>query len=362
MNLLSYFYQKLSSMKSTYLYFIFTVTIILSSCNSLKVTSSKAFTKIKTQTLYSNKISVRAIAIDNDTVYYGGSDKKLGFVAPKGKYEKQLTSAPTNFEFRSVALTSKYVYFLSIGNPALLYRYSRDLKKSELIYEEKNGKVFYDSMHFWNDEEGIAIGDPTEDCLSIIITRDRGKTWQKIPCSQLPKVVEGEAAFAASNTNISIVGNSCWVVSGGKQSRVFYSGDKGKSWQVFNTPIVQGEAMTGIFSVDFYNEKIGFIAGGNYDKPEQNFQNKAITYDGGKTWKLVGENVGFGYASCVQFVPESNGKALVSVGTTGLFYSNDFGNNWVQFLKDTSLNTILFVNPHEAIAAGKDKIIRIAFD
>jgi hypothetical protein len=71
------------------------------------------------------------------------------------------------------------------------------------------------------------------------------------------------------------------VVSGGTQSRVFYSKDKGKTWQVFDTPIVQGEAMTGIFTADFYNEKIGIIAGGNYEKPEQNFQNKAMTFDAG---------------------------------------------------------------------------------
>jgi hypothetical protein len=103
-------------------------------------------------------------------------------VSSKAKYETQLTNIPNDFEFRSSAQTSKYVYFLSIGNPALLYRYSRDLKKSELVYEEKHEKVFYDSMHFWNDEEGIAIGDPTENCLSIIITRDSGRTWAKIPC------------------------------------------------------------------------------------------------------------------------------------------------------------------------------------
>jgi hypothetical protein len=30
--------------------------------------------------------------------------------------------------------------------------------------------------------------------------------------------------------------------------------------------------------------------------------NKARTTDGGKTWKLVAENQGFGYASCVQYI------------------------------------------------------------
>jgi photosystem II stability/assembly factor-like uncharacterized protein len=214
-------------------------------------------------------------------------------------------------------------------------------------------------MQFWNDNEGIAIGDPIDNCLSIIITRDGGETWTKTSCDKLPKVFYGEAAFAASNTNIIIKENSTWIVSGGKRSRVFYSPDKGISWSVYETPIVQGEAMTGIFTADFYNDKIGFIAGGNYEKPNQNFQNKALTTDGGKTWKLVGENQGFGYASCVQFVPNSNGEQLVSVGTSGLFYSKDKGTTWQQLSSDSSLYTIRFVDNVTAISAGKDKIVKI---
>ena len=38
----------------------------------------------------------------------------------------------------------------------------------QLVYKEQNEKVFYDAMAFWNDEEGMAIGDPVENCMSII--------------------------------------------------------------------------------------------------------------------------------------------------------------------------------------------------
>ena len=136
---------------------------------------------------------------------------------------------------------------------------------------------------------------------------------------------------------------------------------KGKTWEVFETPLVQGEAMTGIFTADFYDDTIGFIAGGNYEKPLQNFQNKAITTDGGKTWRLVGENRGLGYTSCVQFVPNSEGKALVAVGAQGLFYSADAGENWQQLLTDPTLYTIRFLDAKTAFAAGKNKIIAIEF-
>jgi len=310
-----------------------------------------------------DKISIRPITVSSDKVWYAADKNRVGFVSlvDANKMERKINKDSLKIEFRSIAQTTNSIFVLNIGNPALLYKFSKNLVMKKLVYEEHYEKVFYDSMQFWNDNEGIAIGDPIENCLSIIITRDAGETWNKIPCDYLPKVVDGEAAFAASNTNIIIKGDSTWIVSGGKKSRVFYSPDKGISWNVYETPIVQGAAMTGIFTADFYNDKIGFIAGGNYEKPNQNFQNKALTIDGGKTWRLVGENNGFGYASCVQFVPNRNGEQLVSVGTSGLFYSKDKGTTWQQLIADSSLYTIRFVDNVTAIAAGKDKIIRIKF-
>ena len=275
---------------------------------------AQVFKSVAVDTVFSETISIRALSFLNDTLYFAGNKSRVGFISLDAERNNAMVvTDSTLYEYRSVATNGKHVFALSIGNPAKLYRFSSDLKQKVLVYEEKHEKVFYDSMQFWNVEEGIAIGDPTDDCFSMIITRDGGATWQKLSCDVLPEIVDGEAAFAASNTNIVLKGNHVWVVSGGKKARVFHSPDKGKSWEVFETPIVQGEAMTGIFTADFYDEQIGFIAGGNYEKPIQNFQNKAMTTDGGKTWNLVADNQAFGYASCVQFVPNSAGKALVTV-------------------------------------------------
>ncbi|WP_295335831.1 oxidoreductase [Flavobacterium sp.] len=323
---------------------------------------AQVFKSVAVDTVFSETISIRALSFLNDTLYFAGNKSRVGFISLDAERNNAMVvTDSTLYEYRSVATNGKHVFALSIGNPAKLYRFSSDLKQKVLVYEEKHEKVFYDSMQFWNAEEGIAIGDPTDKCLSMIITRDGGATWQKISCDVSPEITAGEAAFAASNTNVVLKGNHVWVVSGGKKSRVFHSENKGKSWKVFDTPIVQGEAMTGIFTADFYDEQIGFIAGGNYEKPIQNFQNKAMTTDGGKTWNLVADNQAFGYASCVQFVPNSAGKALVTVGTQGVFYSADAGQTWQQLLSDQTLYTIRFLDSDTAYAAGKNKIIKIEF-
>lgn len=342
--------------------FILLFLFLLISCKPRISEVSRKYSII-VDTLFTDQISIRAILIDQNKVWYAADKNRVGFydLNTNIKSEHTLAKDSLSLEFRSIAQTAESILVLSIANPAVLFKINKKDLTVKLVYQENNEKVFYDSMQFWNNQEGIAIGDPTNDCFSIITTRDGGDSWQKMTCDKLPKLAEGEAFFAASNSNIVIKGLKTFIVSGGKKSRLYTSDDQGVAWEVSDTPIVQGEAMTGIFSADFYDKKIGFAVGGNYEKQSDNTANKAITLDGGKTWKLVAPNQSFGYASCVQFIPNTKGKKLITSGPSGVFYSEDQGSNWEKIISDNDLHTIRFQNDSTAFAAGKNKMIRIHF-
>ena len=308
-------------------------------------------------------IGVRAVTVDGDKLWYAGSMGNYGYLSLSGgKGFSGVISKDTIFpEFRAIAQTRDDIFILNAGSPALLYKVSKDGKRNKLVYTESGEKVFYDSMKFRNDKDGIAMGDPVDECLSVIVTSDGGETWKKLSCVRLPKVAAGEAAFAASNTNLIVKGKKTWIVSGGKKSRVFYSEDEGKTWEAYDTPIVQGSEMTGMFSADFYDDKVGFAVGGDYEKQDKNTGNKILTEDGGESWEPVGEGAGFGYASCVQFVPKSKGNELITVGPAGIFYSYDRGETWKKIHDEKGMHTIKFIDRKNAVAAGQDKILRLRF-
>lgn len=320
-------------------------------------------------------LSVRALDFNDEYLFYGSADhigkralnsefkinlNELNYSNGKNHFKNVLNYEGKPLHFRAIKEVEGDFFAISIGNPARQYKLHGKSNNPKLVYEEINENAFYDSMDFWNAQEGIAIGDPTDDCMSIIVTRDGGDTWTKISCEDLPKVKEGEAAFAASDTNIAIVGDNTWVATGGKASRVLYSPDKGKTWEVYETPIIQGKATTGIYSLDFYDETNGFAIGGDYTKPNDTLANKIRTSDGGKTWQIVADGKTPGYRSCVQYIPNRNGKELVAVGFKGIDYSNDAGDSW-KHLSDEGFYTIRFVNDSIAYAAGKGRLSKLVF-
>ena len=220
-------------------------------------------------------------------------------------------------DFRAVVAFSADEAFLMSAGPAeqsRIFHTSDGGQHWQLQFTNTNPKGFFDSMVFWDSKHGVVLGDPVPDesgklKFEVLLTDD-GHTWRAVPPAQLPPALEGEGAFAASNSCIAILPNDWWQVdvsasrdkpstdaprqldsnlwfaTGGRAARVFHSPDGGKTWEVFDTPITHGPESAGIFSIAFRNSVDGVIAGGDYKQPDRDGPNLAFTHDGGKTWEL----------------------------------------------------------------------------
>jgi photosystem II stability/assembly factor-like uncharacterized protein len=199
-------------------------------------------------------------------------------------------------DFRGVVAFSAVEAFLMSAGPgdqSRIYHTADAGQHWELQLNNTNPKGFFDCMAFWDSTHGIVLGDPIKDDagqlkFELLFTED-GKTWKPISTAKLPAAIDGEGAFAASNSCLAILpapDTNLWFATGGAVARVFHSPDKGQTWEVFDTPINHGAASTGIFSIAFRDPHHGVIAGGDYKNPDRDGPNLAFTKDGGKTWSL----------------------------------------------------------------------------
>src|SRR6185503_18202898 len=147
----------------------------------------------------------------------------------------------------------------------------------------------------------------------IYKTTADGRTWSRVPATNLPPAQENEGAFAASGTNIALFGKSyAWIGTGAAaKSRVLRTTDGGRTWRVADTPLASGPS-AGIFSIAFRDAKHGVVAGGDYRKEPEAVDNLAVTSDGGVTWTLVKGLSGF--RSVVAYVPGLKTPTLVALG------------------------------------------------
>lgn len=229
-------------------------------------------------------------------------------------------------DFRDIeAFDENTAYILSIGNgeASRIYKTIDGGENWKLQFKNTDEKAFFDSIAFWDEKNGMAQSDPVDGKYVLYRTTD-GENWTQVSTAKMPSVKEGEAAFAASGTCIITEGkNRIWLITGGMDARVFYSKNRGKSWKVYDTPIVNGTAGSGIFGIAMSDKKNGVIVGGNYEKPDEATNNLAFTSNGGKTWNLAkGLN---GYRSGVAFIEKNT---IIAVGSNGSDISTDGGKNW----------------------------------
>ena len=249
------------------------------------------------------------------------------------------------------------------GDLSRVYRTTDGGKTWSLVHTNPDKDGFYDAMAFWDDKQGVVLGDPVSGRFVTRLTSDGGLTWSSPPPGAISEAFKGEGAFAASGTCLTVLKGTMqgWFVTGGARvSRVYRTIDRGRSWSSSANPQPAGNASSGLFSVAFLDGKTGFAVGGNYKEPTLAGLNGTRTADGGRTWQPAPVSMS-GFFSAVVAVPATAPAPvtrLVAVGPTGTAVSVDRGLTW-QKVDTTPLNAVAFSHPGTGWAVGpKGTIVR----
>lgn len=301
--------------------------------------------------------SFRGISIpDKHAAWVSGNGIGRSVDAGK-KWTVKKVKGYESLDFRTIyAFDSITAVIANTGSPAYVLRTSNGGSSWDIVYKNEDTHAFIDGIDFWNEAEGIIYGDPIGGRLMLLKTNNGGKTWEEVSVWNCPALSDGEASFAASGTGIRCYDNGVVIIAtGGKVSRLLISGNRGESWSSVETPILQGEASTGIFSFAIKNNT-GIIVGGDYLSDTLKKDHVFYTMDMGKNW-ISPDNPTGGYRECVEFISD---QVAVAVGPGGADVTFNAGKDWRSIDDGKQFHVIRKARRGNlVIAAGKGRIARL---
>ena len=179
-----------------------------------------------------------------------------------------------------------------------------------------NASSFTNIVHFWNANDGFCMGDPINGEYEIYRTTNGGTNWTLVSGANIPNPLSGEFGYTRQ---IETFGNSVWFTT--NKGRIYHSTDKGATWAVYTSPLIDfgGTTMSGNFSFSSLNAGIIVNVNGLVYK----------SANAGATWTLV-TTTGPVFSNGVCAIENTNVIFTTGAATTGSgsSYSLDGGTTW----------------------------------
>lgn len=283
-------------------------------------------------------VSLRGMSIPSENVIWASGSKGNVVRSINGgeSFEWMQVKGYENRDFRAIhAWDEKEALIVAIAAPAIILKTFDGGMHWEKVYENNDTSMFLDAVSFKDKKVGMVVGDPINDTLFLLTTHDKGDHWSKVNKDYWKsKMIEGEAFFASSNSNLVHDFQHTFFVTGGLKSRLWINGS------AINIPMIQGSKSTGANSIAISpNQDQLVIVGGDFAKPNEinkNFvklkrfkhPNTTNKYLSQSTyyWKIDKNTSNVkGYKSSIVFI---NNKIMITAGTSGVEISKDKGNTW----------------------------------
>lgn len=307
-------------------------------------------------------ISIRGLSVPNENVIWASGSKGSVVKSVNGgaSFSWMQVKGYEQRDFRSIhAWNDKEAIIVAIASPAYILKTKDGGESWHIVYENTDTAMFLDAIHFNDINNGLVVGDPINKHIFLLSTKDKGETWQQVSTNYFKdSLMEGEAFFASSSSNIAQSKTQQFLVTGGLVSRLWING---KAQPI---PILQGKVSTGANSIALSpNGKQLLIVGGDFANDtisnlnivglssflSPNTDNKHLSIR--KTVWTVNKNITSpnGYKSCVTYL---SNDLVVTCGTSGVAISKNKGATWNSITRESFHVVKKQPNTNNAIFAG----------
>src|SRR5262249_4951616 len=140
--------------------------------------------------------------VSPDVAWVSGTAGTYARTADRGKtWSVGTVPGAGKLDFRAVqAFGGAAAYLLRArpGAPSRIYKTTDGGKSWVMQFQSADPAAFFDALAFWDEKNGIALGDPVRGQFQFVVTADGGATWKSLAARTLPPALPGEGAFAAS--------------------------------------------------------------------------------------------------------------------------------------------------------------------
>jgi len=263
------------------------------------------------------------VSASSDSIaWYVGHANMAIRVTPDYKYWYQIGDE----EF--ITFTTAYTHPGGLGETCFMgttdgsiYRISNFNDWEEIYTFQESGYGFINGIYFWNENDGIALGDPPlappgySEYL-ILTTNDGGNTWEEVGEENgVPNVTGSWGVFGFWD----VVGDNIWYPvfspdDSTTSSVILHSSDRGQNWVTLPFP---DEFSESYIPLTFSNENDGFISNRN--------GLTSTSSDGGQTWSdpVQHDEYQIMHPKCAKGT-----ETIFATNNSEIIRSDDWGATW----------------------------------
>ena len=290
-----------------------------------------------------------AVSASSDSIAWYAGDGTLIRVTPSYKYWYQVGGDDNEFLFYTSIFTPKG----SLGQTCFvtdewgsIYKTNDFGENWDEKYHYEPGGWFINGIYFWDEYEGIAIGDPVNSDLSkcyIVKTNDGGESWNVV--DDVPMLNQSAGImnwFDVYNDNMWY---PIFTNDSTQNNIILFSDNRGESFQSIQVP---QDFKQQYFTSTWSDENNGFISNGE--------RLTSFTSNGGIDWSSPFQNEEFQirYAKCAKQT-----QILYARHNNEIIRSDDWGANWYSQGTPSNASIWLFdvLDENVVWAAGNNQLI-----